>query len=84
VISTLDRRACWQAQTPQVFHRALYVEALEKARSDGFLGTDDAQLVERIGMGVHVVPGSPGNFKITLPEDLALAERLLVAEENAR
>ncbi len=84
VISTLDRRACWQAQTPQVFHRALYAEALEKARSDGFLGTDDAQLVERLGMGVHVVPGSPGNFKITLPEDLALAERLLLAEENAR
>ena len=84
VISTLDRRGRWQAQTPQVFHRTLYAEALEKARSDGFLGTDDAQLVERIGSEVHVVPGSPGNFKITLPEDLELAKRMLDDEEFAR
>jgi 2-C-methyl-D-erythritol 4-phosphate cytidylyltransferase len=80
VISTPDRRACWGAQTPQVFHRALYAEALEKARSDGFQGTDDAQLVERMGMPVHVVPGNPGNFKITGPEDLARAEYLLARE----
>jgi 2-C-methyl-D-erythritol 4-phosphate cytidylyltransferase len=84
VISTLDRRGRWQAQTPQVFHRTLYAEALEKAQSDGFLGTDDAQLVERIGSEVHVVPGSPGNFKITLPEDLALAKRMLDDEEFVR
>ncbi len=80
VISTPDRRACWGAQTPQVFHRALYAEALEKARADGFQGTDDAQLVERMGAPVHVVPGDPGNFKITGPEDLARAEHLLARE----
>jgi 2-C-methyl-D-erythritol 4-phosphate cytidylyltransferase len=83
VISTPDRRDFWGAQTPQVFHRALYAEALEKARADGFQGTDDAQLVERLGAPVHVVPGNPGNFKITGPEDLARAEHLLAREETS-
>ena len=82
VAATPDRGDCWLAQTPQVFHRSLYAQALEKARADGFRGTDDAQLVEHLGVGVRVVEGSPGNFKITLPEDLALAEQLLALEET--
>ena len=43
------------------------------------LGTDDAQLVERLGVVVHVVEGSPRNIKITVPEDLAVAEQILTA-----
>ncbi len=83
VISSPERRACWAAQTPQAFHRSLYEAALEKARADRFEGTDDAQLVERLGTRVRVVEGDPGNFKITVPEDLALAEYLISREEGA-
>jgi 2-C-methyl-D-erythritol 4-phosphate cytidylyltransferase len=83
VVSTPERRGCWAAQTPQAFHRSLYEAALEKARADGFEGTDDAQLVERLGTRVRVVEGDPGNFKITVPEDLVLAEELISREEGA-
>lgn len=79
VIDTPPRSECWAAQTPQVFAVELLRKALEKARADGVLGTDDAQLVERLGVAVHVVEGSPSNLKITRPEDLALAEALLAA-----
>lgn len=77
VVETPARSECWAAQTPQVFHAPLLREAIAKARADGFVGTDDAQLVERLGVAVHVVEGSPRNIKITRPEDWVLAERLL-------
>ena len=80
VKTTPRRDTCWLAQTPQVFHRALFADALAKAQADHFQATDDAELVERMGARVQVVEGSPGNFKITLPEDLALAEQLLAQE----
>lgn len=76
-VETLDRAELWAAQTPQVFRRALYREALERARADGFRGTDDASLVERLGCEVRVVPGDPDNRKITDEADLAFAEFLL-------
>lgn len=82
VVETPDRSECWAAQTPQVFRCDLLREALEKARADAFTGTDDAQLVERLGVTVRVVSGSIRNIKITLPEDLALAESWLAAEES--
>ena len=75
--ATLDRSQCWAAQTPQVFRVDLLREALEKAAAEGFVGTDDAQLVERLGVAVRVVPGSARNLKITTPEDLRVAEALL-------
>ena len=75
VARTPERGGCWLAQTPQVFHRGLYAEALAKAEADGFRGTDDAELVERLGAQVRVVSGNPSNFKITSPEDLVAAER---------
>jgi 2-C-methyl-D-erythritol 4-phosphate cytidylyltransferase len=81
VVETPTRSECWVAQTPQAFHVGLLREAIDKARADGVLGTDDAQLVERLGVPVRVVEGSPRNIKITLPDDLALAERLLMSEE---
>jgi 2-C-methyl-D-erythritol 4-phosphate cytidylyltransferase len=82
VVQTPERSECWAAQTPQVFRVALLREALEKARAEGFLGTDDAQLVERLGLPVAVVPGDPGNLKLTHPEDLAAAEQWLERERG--
>jgi 2-C-methyl-D-erythritol 4-phosphate cytidylyltransferase len=74
---TVERAGLWEAQTPQVFRRALLLDAY--ARRDGFQATDDAQLVERIGHPVTVVPGSPVNLKIATKEDLRLAEQALKA-----
>lgn len=76
VIQTLPRAAIWQAQTPQGFRLGLIREAHQRARADGFRSTDDAQLVERLGHPVAIVPGSRFNIKITTPEDLPLAEAL--------
>jgi 2-C-methyl-D-erythritol 4-phosphate cytidylyltransferase len=81
VVETPPRSECWAAQTPQVFRVDLLREALAKAEADGFLGTDDAQLVERIGVAVEVVEGDPRNLKITVPGDLAVAEAWLAEAE---
>lgn len=72
---TVSREGIWEAQTPQVFRR----ELLERAYAErgGFQATDDAQLVERLGVPVHVVPCSIMNIKITRQEDLRLAANLL-------
>lgn len=83
VVATEPRAALWAAQTPQVFRTALLREALEKARAAGFQGTDDAQLVERLGAVVEIVEGDPGNVKITWPADLAFAEATLREREEA-
>jgi 2-C-methyl-D-erythritol 4-phosphate cytidylyltransferase len=71
--ATVDRDGLWTTQTPQVFTRALLWEAHEKARRDGFVGTDDAVLVERLGTPVAMVPGLEQNLKITTREDLRTA-----------
>ena len=63
ITETVDREGLWEAQTPQVFRRALLLEAY--GRRAGFNATDDAQLVERLGKPVTVVRGSPINLKIT-------------------
>jgi 2-C-methyl-D-erythritol 4-phosphate cytidylyltransferase len=77
VLKTLDRESLWQIQTPQTFQVNLIKEAYYKATEDGFIGTDDASLVERLGVKVHVLPGSYSNIKITTPEDLILANLFL-------
>jgi len=74
---TVSRQDLWEAQTPQVFRRELLLEAY--AQRDGFQATDDAQLVERLGQPVTIVPGSPINLKIATKEDLRLAEQALKA-----
>ncbi len=74
--ATLPREGIWLAQTPQAFRIGLIRRGHEQARREGFCGTDDAALVERLGIPVHLVPGSPRNIKITTPEDLRLAEAL--------
>jgi 2-C-methyl-D-erythritol 4-phosphate cytidylyltransferase len=73
VTSTVEREGLWTTQTPQAFARDLLWEAHEKARRDGFVGTDDAVLVERLGTAVAMVPGLAQNLKITTPEDLRTA-----------
>ena len=74
VIDTLDREQIWMAQTPQAFRRATIVAAHQKAQEDNFYGTDDAALVERMGIPVRMIEGFPDNIKITTTEDLAWAE----------
>lgn len=77
VEDTLPRGRLWAAQTPQVFRAAWLREAHAKALTDGFRGTDDSVLVERLGYPVRLVPGSPDNLKITTMGDLAQAEQIL-------
>jgi 2-C-methyl-D-erythritol 4-phosphate cytidylyltransferase len=86
VEATLDREGLWLVQTPQAFRGDLLRQAHAKARRDGFVGTDDAVLVERLGGRVAVVPGLRHNVKITTPEDLAWARRarMGVAGKGAR
>jgi 2-C-methyl-D-erythritol 4-phosphate cytidylyltransferase len=74
---TPPRAECYAAQTPQVFRVELLREAIDKATADRFLGTDDAQLVERLGVRVAVVEGDASNLKVTDLDDLERAERLL-------
>ena len=82
VRDTLDRERVWQAQTPQAFNRDSLAEALAKAKQDNFLATDDAALVERLGLSVHVVHGAADNIKITMPEDLVLAENIMQLDKE--
>ncbi len=77
VRETPVREELWAAQTPQVFRVEILREALEKARAAGIRGTDEAGLVARLGVAVHIVPGDPTNRKITTGVDLAWAEALL-------
>jgi 2-C-methyl-D-erythritol 4-phosphate cytidylyltransferase len=75
IVETVDRRGLWEAQTPQVFRRELLIEAYAKCGREPV--TDDAQLVERLGRPVTIVPCSPLNLKITTRDDLKLAEQVL-------
>jgi len=75
--ATVSRERLWEAQTPQVFRRDLLVQAYAKAGRQP--ATDDAELVERLGHAVRIVPGSPINLKITTKEDLRLATQALKA-----
>jgi 2-C-methyl-D-erythritol 4-phosphate cytidylyltransferase len=81
--ATLPREKLVMAQTPQVFRYDLLKRAFEAARADGFAGTDEASLVERLDVEVSVVPGSDRNIKITKPGDMDLA-RLFYHEELVR
>jgi 2-C-methyl-D-erythritol 4-phosphate cytidylyltransferase len=83
ITSTIPRERVVQAQTPQGFRYELIKKAFDSAAADGFIGTDEASLVERLGADVWVVMGSARNIKITTPADLELAEFLL-AQANRR
>jgi 2-C-methyl-D-erythritol 4-phosphate cytidylyltransferase len=77
IIETPPREMLWQAQTPQSFRFATIYAAHRAAELEGFMGTDDASLVERRGGVVRIVRGDYRNIKITTPEDLVLAEAFL-------
>jgi 2-C-methyl-D-erythritol 4-phosphate cytidylyltransferase len=74
ITATIPRERIVQAQTPQGARCGLLRRAFAEADADGFTGTDEASLLERAGLEVAVVAGSPRNFKITQPGDLQLAE----------
>jgi 2-C-methyl-D-erythritol 4-phosphate cytidylyltransferase len=74
ITATIPREYVVLAQTPQGFHYGLLQHAFAEATADGFVGTDEASVVERAGHPVAVVPGSQVNLKITQPGDLELAE----------
>lgn len=79
VAATLDRRALWLAQTPQGFRLDLLLRGYAEAGAAASAATDECGLVERLGAPVTLVPGEPGNFKITTPEDVARARALTEA-----
>ena len=75
--ATIPREKIVMAQTPQGFRYSVIKKAFDEATADGFVGTDEASLVERSGQEVWVVMGSSRNIKITTPADLELAEQFL-------
>jgi len=77
ISATMPRERVVMAQTPQGFLYSVLKKAFDEATTDGFLGTDEASLVERSGHEVVVVMGSPRNIKITTPADMELAEFFL-------
>jgi 2-C-methyl-D-erythritol 4-phosphate cytidylyltransferase len=76
VSCTVDRADKWLAQTPQMFRIGLLSEALQKA---GAAVTDEASALEAMGFAPKLIPGSAQNFKVTYPEDFALAEAVLLS-----
>ena len=84
VSSTLDRRGLWLVQTPQAFAADLLFTAYQKALSEGYTATDDAGLVERVGIKVKIVKGSEWNIKITTAEDFMIAEAILKLRDGKR
>lgn len=79
VVTTLDRAQLWRAQTPQMFRLSELQAALKESLKRGDVITDEASAMERAGFPVRVVPGPACNLKITIPEDLNLAEFYLQA-----
>jgi len=78
---TFNRDSMWLAQTPQSFQLDLIIKAHEQAIQDGYRGTDDALLVERMGKKVKIISGSRYNIKITTQEDLILAKAMIQTED---
>lgn len=87
VAHTLERSTLWAAQTPQFATAADMIAAHQAGLRDAVDATDDAMLLERVGVQVHIVQGSVENFKVTLPEDRARADhamRARLAQAQAR
>jgi 2-C-methyl-D-erythritol 4-phosphate cytidylyltransferase len=77
VDETVERSSLWAVQTPQAFHIPLLLTAYEQAFQTGFIGTDDASLVEKMDKPISVVTGDYENIKLTTPEDLTYGESIL-------
>ena len=82
VDQTIPREELWQIQTPQAFQISFIQEVHERARQEGFFGTDDASLVEHYGHAVEVTEGSYMNIKLTTPDDLVIGEAILKMKER--
>lgn len=82
VTNTLPREQLRAVQTPQIYERMKLEEAHFRAAEAGYYGTDDASLLEWLGYSVQVIEGSQENIKVTTPEDLWLAERILAMRED--
>ena len=82
VVKTLDRSQLWRAQTPQMFPLGALQSALEEANTHGVAVTDEASAMEYAGLDVALVEGPACNIKITVPEDLPLAELYLRASRS--
>lgn len=84
VLSTPNRSFLWAVQTPQVFERVLYQSAIEQARNLGTSYTDDCQLIENLGIPVHLCRGEYTNIKITTKEDIYIAEAIVKDREELK
>lgn len=80
---TVDRGRLWQAQTPQMFRFGVLYPALQQALAEGYAITDEASAVEHAGLAPLMVEGRTDNLKVTRPEDLALAELILAAQDRS-
>ena len=80
IVGTPDRRVFWNAQTPQVFRSGVYRRAHASALAEGFIGTDDASLIERMGGKVLVVEGKRDNIKLTVPEDYRMLSAIVQSQ----
>jgi len=82
ILGSIPRERIVLAQTPQAFRYEIIREAYARATTDGFQGTDDSSLAERLGYSVTVIMGSDRNIKITKPSDLPLARLYLLQERE--
>ena len=82
VLQTLDRERVWSAQTPQVFALSRLRTAFDHARRSGFIGTDDASVLEHDGGSVGAVEGERSNLKVTTPEDIEYLEAVLTLRQR--
>ncbi len=83
IVETVDRDDLWMIQTPQAFQFDILYKAEDVAEKVGFLGTDEAMLVERLGYPVHIVEASYDNIKMTTVEDLVIGEAILRKRSQA-
>ncbi len=82
ITETVERNGLWLIQTPQVFEYRIIMDAHKRAQNDGYAGTDDASLVERMGYPVNIIRGSKANIKVTTDEDLIMAAALLNSDNS--
>ena len=81
IVDTPNRSVLWAVQTPQTFDYNILIDSYKDAFKNGFYGTDDAMLVERIGYKVKMVEGSYNNIKITTQEDLNIGSQILSVQD---
>ncbi|WP_158738303.1 2-C-methyl-D-erythritol 4-phosphate cytidylyltransferase [Alteribacillus sp. YIM 98480] len=82
ILETIERSSVWSVQTPQAFQFPIVFDAYKKAAIDGYAGTDDTSLVERLGFPIHMVEGSYDNIKLTTPEDMTVAQAILTKRKE--